>query len=80
MSRLARLAATLEQPLLVTNPVNVRYLTGFRSSNAALLIEPAGETTLFTDFRYADSARTVPAVTFIQSTVERLSPAGRAHA
>ena len=40
VSRLARLAGRLEEPLLVTSGVNVRYLTGFASSNAALLVEP----------------------------------------
>lgn len=67
MSRLGRLAAGLEQPLLVTNPVNISYLVGLQSSNAALLVEPAGETTLFTDFRYAESARSVVGVTFVQT-------------
>ena len=33
--------------------VNVRYLTGFESSNAALLVEPE-RVRLFTDFRYAE--------------------------
>ena len=37
--RLARLQERLEQPLLVTNPVNVVYLVGFESSNAALVVE-----------------------------------------
>ncbi len=67
MSRLSRLAATLEQPLLVTNPVNIRYLVGLKSSNAALLVDPSADTTLFTDFRYAESARTVAEVTFLQT-------------
>ena len=53
--RLARLAALLEEPLLVTSPVNVRYLTGFSSSNAALVVEPE-RTRLFTDFRYREAA------------------------
>ena len=57
MSRIERLAALLEEPLLVTSAVNVRYLTGLASSNAALLVEPDGEATLFTDFRYAQRAR-----------------------
>ena len=35
-SRLERLGAVLEEPLLVTTPANVRYLTGFESTNAAL--------------------------------------------
>jgi Xaa-Pro aminopeptidase len=67
MSRLTRLAATLEQPLLVTNPVNIRYLADFQSSSSALLVDPSGETTLFTDFRYAESARAIEDVTFVQT-------------
>jgi Xaa-Pro aminopeptidase len=66
MTRTERLAAGLEQPLLVTSLVNVRYLTGFVSSNAAVLIDPAGEGTLFTDFRYAEAASHVEGVTFEQ--------------
>ncbi len=62
MTRLEALAQQLEEPLLVTNLVNVYYLTGFDSSNAALLIRPGGETTLYTDFRYAESARGVDGV------------------
>jgi len=53
--RLDRLAESLEEPLLVTSPVNVRYLTGFVSSNAVLVVE-AGRTRLFTDFRYREAA------------------------
>jgi Xaa-Pro aminopeptidase len=60
--RLAFLGAQLDAPLLVTNLTNVFYLTGFDSSNAALLIEPGGGATLYTDFRYAESARSVPDV------------------
>ena len=33
-SRIERLRELLEEPLLVTNLVNVLYLTGFESSNA----------------------------------------------
>ena len=40
MSRIGSLRASLEEPLLVTNAVNVRYLVGFSSSNAALFVEP----------------------------------------
>jgi Xaa-Pro aminopeptidase len=64
MSRVERLAATLADPLLVTGPVNVRYLVGFASSNAALLVDPTGGATLYTDFRYAEAARQVDGVTF----------------
>ena len=60
--RLESLSAQLEAPLLVTNLTNVLYLTGFDSSNAALLVEPGGGATLFTDFRYAESARAVAGV------------------
>lgn len=67
MSRIERLASRLEDPLLVTGLVNVRYLTGLRSSNAAVLVEPAGEATLFTDFRYAEAAREIEGVTFRQT-------------
>ena len=64
MSRIARLAALLDEPLLVAGPpyvlggqANVRYLTGLASSNAAVLVEPDGSATLYTDFRYANRAR-----------------------
>jgi Xaa-Pro aminopeptidase len=59
MTRLEALAASLEAPLLVTNAANLAYLTGFRSSNAALLVEPSGEVRLYTDFRYAEAAQEV---------------------
>jgi Xaa-Pro aminopeptidase len=61
--RLERLQAGLEEPLLVTNPTNVHYLTGFKSSNAALLIED-DRVRLFSDFRYASAAREVGGVAF----------------
>jgi Xaa-Pro aminopeptidase len=60
--RLEVLSAQLDAPLLITNLTNVFYLTGFDSSNAALLVEPGGRATLYTDFRYAESARSVPDV------------------
>jgi Xaa-Pro aminopeptidase len=60
--RLEALGAQLDASLLVTNLTNVLYLTGFDSSNAALLVEPGGSATLYTDFRYAESARAVPDV------------------
>ena len=66
MSRVERLRERLDRPLLVTNPVNVRYLSGFKSSNAALLVEPE-RLRLFTDFRYADAARTVPDVEAVET-------------
>jgi Xaa-Pro aminopeptidase len=65
VSRVERLRTTLEEPLLVSNGVNVRYLTGFESSNAALLVEP-DRVRLFSDFRYADAARAVDGVEFVE--------------
>jgi Xaa-Pro aminopeptidase len=64
MSRIERLASRLEDPLLVTGLVNVRYLTGLQSSNAAVLVDPTGDATLYTDFRYAEAAREIEGVTF----------------
>ena len=64
--RIAKLREQLEEPLLVTNPTNVRYLVGFKSSNAALLIDNAS-VRLFADFRYANAAREVDGVEFTQT-------------
>ncbi len=55
MTRIERLASLLEDSLLVSGLVNVRYLTGLQSSNAAVLVDPAGAATLYTDFRYAEA-------------------------
>jgi Xaa-Pro aminopeptidase len=68
MNRIDRLRPLLDGPLLVTTPVNVRYLTGFESSNAALLIDD-DRAVLFSDFRYAEAARDVQGVEFVE--VER---------
>ena len=65
-ARVERLRAKLEEPLLVSDPVNVRYLSGLDSSNAALLVEPE-RVRLFTDFRYAASARAVEGVEFVET-------------
>ena len=65
-SRLDRLRESLEEPLLVTNPVNVRYLLGFKSSNAAVFVDDE-RVTLFTDFRYVTAAREVPGVDFVEA-------------
>jgi Xaa-Pro aminopeptidase len=59
--RVERLRGSLEEPLLVSASANVRYLSGFVSSNAALLVEPE-RVRLFTDFRYAEAARAVEGV------------------
>ena len=61
MTRIDRLRELLEEPLLITNLVNVRYLTGFDSSNAALFVEPE-RARLFTDFRYFEAARGIEGV------------------
>jgi Xaa-Pro aminopeptidase len=64
--RMERLRSSLEEPLLVTAGVNVRYLTGFQSSNAALLVDE-DRVLLFTDFRYAEAARSVEGAEFVPS-------------
>jgi Xaa-Pro aminopeptidase len=64
--RLVRLQSLLEQPLLVTNPVNVVYLVGFHSSNCALLVE-RDRVRLFTDFRYLQAARAVEQAETVQT-------------
>jgi len=61
-TRLNALTGRLEAPLLVTNLTNILYLTGFDASNAALFVEPGGSATLYTDFRYIESARRVAGV------------------
>jgi Xaa-Pro aminopeptidase len=73
LRRIERLAALLEEPLLVAGPpyvlggqANVRYLTGLGSSNAAVLVEPDGMATLFADFRYAARGRQVEGVEFVE--------------
>jgi Xaa-Pro aminopeptidase len=67
MNRIERLAAGLDDPLLVTGLVNVRYLTGLDSSNAAVLVEPDGDATIYTDFRYAEAASDIDGVSFHQT-------------
>ncbi len=42
---------------LITGGVNVRYLTGLVSSNAALLLPAQGTPVLATDYRYAGTAQ-----------------------
>jgi Xaa-Pro aminopeptidase len=63
--RLERLWDRLDDPLLVTDPVNVRYLTGFDSTNAAVLV--AYPVRLFADFRYAEAGKQVPDVQFVET-------------
>jgi Xaa-Pro aminopeptidase len=63
VTRLRQLQQRLEEPFLVTTPVNVQYLTGFQSTNSALLVEPE-RARLFSDFRYAEAGKRVPDVEF----------------
>jgi len=65
-AHLEKLLERLEEPLIVTTPANVRYLTGFVSSNVAVVVEPE-RVRLFTDFRYAASARAIPDVEFVET-------------
>lgn len=64
--RIARLREQLEEPLLVTNPTNVAYLVGFKSSNAALVVDQE-RVQLCTDFRYIQAARAVEGVEVVQT-------------
>jgi len=66
VTRVDRLRPSLEEPLLVSNGVNVRYLVGFASSNAALLVEP-DRVQLFSDFRYAELGRSITGVEFVET-------------
>ena len=56
MDRADRLAALLAEreldALLVTNLVNVRWLTGFTGSNGLALVGPGDHRLFLTDFRY----------------------------
>jgi len=60
-ARRARLrAVAIERDLdaiVISNLVNVSYLTGFTGSNAALLVRPDGADVLATDGRYTTQAR-----------------------
>jgi Xaa-Pro aminopeptidase len=64
--RVDALRRSLEEPRHVTSGTNVRYLTGFDSSNAALLVEQ-DDLTLFADFRYAAAGRAVEGVRFVET-------------
>ncbi len=65
--RVERLREAVEEPFLILDPVNVRYLVGFESSNSGLLVERS-RVLLFTDFRYAAAARTVDGVDFVETS------------
>jgi Xaa-Pro aminopeptidase len=51
----------------VSAAVNVRYLTGFESTNAAVLVSSDGGVRLFTDFRYAERARQIEDVEVVET-------------
>ena len=54
-ARIRRLQAEIQQPLLITNLINIRYLTGFTGSSAFLYLSTEGGTFL-TDGRYGEVA------------------------
>ena len=55
--------------LLVTRPENVRYLSGFTGSNAALLVSRDGSSALATDGRYVlQAAAEAPDVEVVQTS------------
>ncbi len=77
------LAAAGVDALLVTDLVNIRYLTGFTGSNAALLVHAAGETTsrFCTDGRYrTQCAEQVPDLETVIARGSALALAGGARA
>lgn len=81
--RRRRLATAVQQAgvdaALITRLVNVRYLTGLASSNAALLIRPDGETVLATDSRYVTAARAIaPDIEIVLDRAVATTLAGRA--
>src|SRR5215471_1470535 len=69
-ARRARLGALIAEreadAALITRLVNIRYLTGLASSNAALLVWADGSALLATDSRYAGTAaRVAPELTTV---------------
>lgn len=75
--RLRRLARELRarklDAMIIVNPVNRFYFTGFSASNGLLLVRPAGPAKFFTDFRYLEAAE--KQLTFLR--VERLDSAAK---
>ncbi|MDQ4041495.1 MAG: Xaa-Pro peptidase family protein [Actinomycetota bacterium] len=56
-ARLAQLAAEREvDVLLVREPVNLRWLTGFSGTNGLAVVEAGGRSMFVTDFRYVERA------------------------
>lgn len=75
--RVTRLQERLEEPLIVTTPANVRYLTGFESSNAALVVD-RDRVRLFTDFRYRHAASLIEGVELVETARSLISDLGAA--
>jgi len=77
--RIARLRAELDglgaASFLVTRPVNLRYLTDFESSNAALLVG-RDRLVLATDGRYVEAARALEGVDVVQAERDLLGWVG----
>jgi Xaa-Pro aminopeptidase len=75
-ARIARLRAEANglgvAAFLVTRPVNVRYLTGFESSNAALVVG-RDRVVLATDGRYVEAARALADIEVVQAERDLLS-------
>jgi Xaa-Pro aminopeptidase len=65
-ARVDKLREKLEQPLLVSDAANIRYLSGLASSNAALLIDDE-RVQVFTDYRYAESAGAVEGAELVEA-------------
>ena len=58
LSKLRQMMASLDyQALLLTEPLNIRYLSGFTGSSASLLITTEQQF-LITDYRYTEQAQT----------------------
>jgi Xaa-Pro aminopeptidase len=68
-ARIERLRAELDglgaASFLVSHRVNVRYLTGFESSNAFVLVKHK-QVLVFTDGRYAEAAREIEGIEVVQ--------------
>jgi len=64
--RIERLQTDLKEPFLLTGQANITYLTGFESSNAAVLVEH-DRARLFADARYTEAGKAVPQVEFVET-------------
>jgi Xaa-Pro aminopeptidase len=72
----ARLPAAQVDLLLVTDPANVRYLTGFAGSNGQVVLgEQGADDRLITDERYVERARAIPACPEVISSRDPLAVA-----